>query len=533
VIHVITWPIRWVLYHVPIVGLSSPRRTLGLSLPARAALLVFLLLVTCTVCAIVAVLLAKDAASVLNYFGRPGFYVVVGLILVIPVVVYYWLKLWLEGDVSRFPDIDDAWKEGMAALQANGLDITGIPLFLVLGVPDERLSHAVFKASAMEFLVEGIPHGRAPLRWYGNDQGIYLVCIDASRLSKLHGLGKAMTGGPQQPESIAQTLQPSGGSRDTLVTPASARDSAPAAADLSGEEATGSGELRGTLVPGATSGSVTPGNVPATPTSSALSRQEAEHQTERLQYVCELLRRARQPVCSLNGILVVLPLENMQNVMLAKDMPGVIKHDLAVVRDTTKLRCPVTAMVVGMERETGFCELVRRVGTSRAKAHRFGKGFDVWNPPTAESIDAFSSHACGAFEDWVYSLFRERDGLSKPGNARLYTLLCRIRSELRSRLRNILLYGFSFEPGEKQPHEKPLLFNGCYFAATGDTGDRQAFVKNVFEKMLDLEEELEWTPEALREDARYHRLAQFGMFVDGALILGLVGMLAYRFVWHS
>ena len=77
---------------------------------------------------------------------------------------------------------------------------------------------------------------------------------------------------------------------------------------------------------------------------------------------------------------------------------------------------------------------------------------------------AFSSHACGAFEDWVYNLFRERDGLSKPGNARLYTLLCRIRSELRSRLRNILLHGFSFDEGENREREKPLLFNGCYFA---------------------------------------------------------------------
>jgi hypothetical protein len=361
-----------------------------------------------------------------------------------------------------------------------------------------------------------------------------LVCVDAGRLGKLHSLGHSITASPAA-GSPAQTIQPAGGGgvRGTMVADASVRDSTLPTATGSPSEVSepdmGGGMLRGTLVPGAPSGGGGPAHVPATGGSSPLSRQESELQTDRLQYVCELVRRARQPVCALNGILILLPLESIQNVMVAKDIPGVINHDLPTIRDTTQLRSPVTAMVVGMEREAGFCELVRRVGTSRAKAHRFGKGFDVWNPPTAENIDAFSSHACGAFEDWVYNLFRERGGLSKPGNARLYTLLCKIRSELRARIRNILLHGFSFDPVEAEDDEKPLLFNGCYFAATGDTDDRQAFVKNVFEKMLDLEEELEWTPDAIREDRRYQRWAQLGMFVDAALIIALVGMFVYRF----
>ena len=85
------------------------------------------------------------------------------------------------------------------------------------------------------------------------------------------------------------------------------------------------------------------------------------------------------------------------------------------------------------------------------------KGFNVWNPPTAESVDAFSAHACGTFEDWVYSLFREPDGLSKPGNAKLYSLLCKIRSQLRSRLRNILLHGYSTETDDGNAEQTPLL----------------------------------------------------------------------------
>jgi hypothetical protein len=104
---------------------------------------------------------------------------------------------------------------------------------------------------------------------------------------------------------------------------------------------------------------------------------------------------------------------------------------------------------------------------------------------------------------------------------------------VRARLRNILLHGFSFDPNAKETDDRPLLFNGCYFGATGDTDDRQAFIRNVFDKMLDMEEELEWTPDAWREDDRYHGLAQIGMVVDGALVLALVGMFAAKFWWKG
>ena len=47
-----------------------------------------------------------------------------------------------------------------------------------------------------------------------------------------------------------------------------------------------------------------------------------------------------------------------------------------------------------------------------------------------------------------------------------------------------------------------FLFGGCYFAASGETEDRQAFVTSVFRKMMDQEAELSWAPEAIAEDER-------------------------------
>lgn len=521
-------PFRW-LFSLPMWVVSTPRRVLGLSLPARAALFVAVVLFALQLTVVISIVLNPDGlADLWAYLKSATFYITLPLCFVIPVVVFFWLRLWLEGDVSRFPDIDEAWNEGMAALQEQSLDIGSIPLFLVLGLPDEKICKSVFAASGMDFMVRDIPQGRPPLRWHADENGIYLVCLEASRLSKLHTFGGAPSGAAAGQSEIRATMQPAGDIRGTMVAGGgSVRDSGAPAADYDDAPDT-SAALRGTLVPGAAAdGGSSSGQAPSSG-SSMLSRQESEEQTERLEYVCELLSRARAPVCPLNGVMVAVPLRSVQSVMVAKDIPGAARSDLDTIRDVTKLRAPVTVMVAGMEAESGFCELVRRVGTTKAKANRFGKGFNVWNPPTEENMDAFSSHASGAFEDWVYSLFKERDGLSKPGNAKLYTLLCKIRSQLRARLRSVLLHGFSFSRGDKKKDEFPLLFNGCYFAATGDTPDRQAFVKNVFEKMSDLEEELEWMPEAVREDDRYHKLAQIGMFVDAVLVVGIVGML----VWY-
>ena len=81
----------------------------------------------------------------------------------------------------------------------------------------------------------------------------------------------------------------------------------------------------------------------------------------------------------------------------------------------------MTALIVGMERERGFRELVRRVGRTRARSQRFGRRFDVRCLASARELSAFCAHVCGAFEDWVYTLFRDEGSLTRPGNIRLKT----------------------------------------------------------------------------------------------------------------
>jgi len=113
---------------------------------------------------------------------------VVALTIVTPYVCYRTLRLWMEGDQSRFPEIDYAWKAGMEALRKNGISMKSTPVFIVLGSPGERLEKALVDASGLSFRVRGVPDGPGPLHWYANAEGIYVVCSSASWLSCLNVL---------------------------------------------------------------------------------------------------------------------------------------------------------------------------------------------------------------------------------------------------------------------------------------------------------------------------------------------------------
>ena len=106
-------------------------------------------------------------------------------------------------------------------------------------------------------------------------------------------------------------------------------------------------------------------------------------------------------------------------------------------------------------------------------------------------------------------------------------MLCKIRRDVEGRLDKVLVKGFNNDDSEQGQNET-LLFSGCYFAAAGDTKDRQAFVKGVFDKLLEEEAELEWTEAALRENRWYERIAYVALTVDVLLLAGLGALIYYR-----
>ena len=259
-----------------------------------------------------------------------------------------------------------------------------------------------------------------------------------------------------------------------------------------------------------------------------LARQDSVEQVQRLAYVCQLLRRGRYPHCPLNGALALLPLEVFQgSPREAQELQRAVRKDLSTVQQELEARFPVTALVVGMQNERGFREIVRRVGRERSVSQRFGRRFDVRTVATADQLAALCVHVCGVFEDWIHTLFREADALSRPGNTRLYSLLCKIRCNFAPVLRDVLGGGFGYDPQQKH-FDEPLAFSGCYFAATGETEDQQAFVRGVFEKLAEEQEEVEWTRRARKVNKRYQAFAIASSILSACLVILIAGVVIYR-----
>ena len=152
------------------------------------------------------------------WFGAWHILIIIGLLVAIPVLTYFTLKLWLEADVSRFPDIDRAWNDGLHALKRKGIDISDTPLFLVLGTDSEHVTEGLMTAAGMEFTVAGTPEGRTPLRWYAHADGIYLVASEVGCLTHINRQASTVPGAPTGPlHDVRGTMEPSSG-RDTMVT---------------------------------------------------------------------------------------------------------------------------------------------------------------------------------------------------------------------------------------------------------------------------------------------------------------------------
>jgi hypothetical protein len=236
-----------------------------------------------------------------------------------------------------------------------------------------------------------------------------------------------------------------------------------------------------------------------------------------------LIAQTRRPVAPLNGLVTLLP----HNLILCDRSEGAglreaVRRDVSTAVRCLRLRFPAYVVISGWEGDEGFHELVRRLGPDIPAAKRFGKGAELWAAPLPSRLEAVCMHACGAFEDWIYHLFRQSDSTKRTTNRALFGLLCKIRRYLRPRLLNLIPDGCGCDEEGKHVQEASL-FGGCYFVAAGREPGSQAFAAGIFQRMLGEQQELEWTPPALRADELHWRVAWVGFAASlGFIILTIV-----------
>jgi hypothetical protein len=562
ILNVISYPFQLVfMAPAAIVGASSWFR--GVSLAMRVAIVVFLFMLMFTLASVAYRFFGFDIRNAdWGSFTRESLLPSLLLMVVTPPVVYAAVRFWLEGSVSKFPDIDTAWKEGVQALEQAGISLTDTPIFLILGCRDEKQMRALMRSTGIKATVQGVPEGNKPLHFYaaidekisGSEEkltAVYVFAIDCCRSSKLHMLGAGDSG--RSRITVDDTVRAGEGLRGTMVSggggggterPGVSTGTIVGGAPQENLRGTAIGgaspvatmsraQLSGTMIPGGAGTSTMIGGMSSGFESSSvavLSKQEGAYQSARLEYLCHLIARAREPLCPLNGILMVTPFQMLRRGdEQCRQLAQAVREDLRVVQQATRLRCAVVSLIGGMEHERGFLELIRRVGPARARDQRLGSSFKTWNPPTIERLQALATIACGAFEDNIYSLFKEEDGYNKPGNDKLYSLICKTRGKFIEGLEFFLTDAFGLQDIRETDGSRPMLFAGCYFAATGEVEGASGFLRSLFDQKLYLLEQdnLQWTESALRDDATYHNWARVGMLVSGVIVVALIGTFFY------
>jgi hypothetical protein len=446
---------------------------------------------------------------------------------------------------AEFTDIDDAWREAVDTMEAQGIGVSDVPLYVVLGRP-AAAEDALVQAAELQVVVRAPTAADVPLRVYALRDAIFVTCAGASTWGRFAGL----LAGEEEAKAAPLSAVPSGektiqfGSEAMGITPESIDELRELLAkqlqrDLTAAERTRLQELA-ELTKGAG----------RTKRRASLSSDAQTLGSERLRFLCSLIRRDRRPWCPVNGMLILVPWAATETDDTVKDAAGILQRDLSAARDGLQMRYPTFALVCDLETVKGFAEFRRSFTPETLKKGRIGQRLPL--VPDVESAEVPALLERGI--QWigqnvlpagiVKSLRMDapptdpkggdpRAGAPAAGtvhNRNLY-MLFEQAYQRAPRLARVLSRGLSggSGPDAVDPFNALPLFGGCYVAGTGRTPQEQAFVPAVLQRLGDGQNSVLWTSAAIAEDNRYRRWTKFGyMAMAAILVAGVALSVLYR-----
>jgi hypothetical protein len=445
--------------------------------------------------------------------------------------------LYAEVEESPFPDVDEAWDEAVNALLNARIDPTEVPMFLVLGRA-AGTEEALFAASKLSLAVKGAPaRADAPLRVFANRDGIFVTCAGASVLgyhaSILRAGDSDFSAGDHNPAYIApdaiddpsKTMAPGGRALEVLDVFKRAREQGRGPEGLTEEERLEIAEIQA---------AERAEEVRRRGKSRMLlvrNSAEVDRLEARFRHVCQLIVRDRRPFCPINGILLTIPAAASDTDEDAKATGTLCQKDLHTAREVLKVHCPVLAVITDLEQMPGFREFMNRF-TESQKGRRVGQRFP-YNPDlegtTLETklMEVTQWVGQALVPSWVHRLFRiEHPGsdtmdAAVAGNTLLYQFMDAMR-ERQGRLGRILGGGVTPD------RAGPMMFGGCYLAGTGANAREQAFAEGVFQRLLQDQNYVSWTQQALAEEDYYAQWTwrlYLGLAVYAVLLAGATAWL--------
>jgi hypothetical protein len=438
------------------------------------------------------------------------------LLLYALAVTGWWIYrlLMAEPEATDFPDIDEAWDEAVDALDAAGVPITEVPVFVVLGRPEAPEEH-FFQAAQLNLIVKGAPIGaRHPLHVYASREGVFITCAGCSLLGKQAGLlaleGISEEAGSAEAQVVGMAIE-----ADATLKPGHAEQ----------KIIKNIARMVGTQMNGLQKRALRRQSNLAMPNLLA-STPDVELMSARFAHLCRLIVRDRQPYCPINGILVLVPLGATDTELEAQRSAELCHLDLNVIRRVMKVRCPMFAMVVDMEQLPGFSDFIHR-RTASERSRRIGQRFplnppDLHGPELQEKLgEAAQWLGHNIVRDLVHRVFKTDPGAKLNVNHDLFLMLDEMR-ERKDHLARFLKQGLA------RDDDGPLLFGGCYLGATGVERDKdQAFVRGVLARLSENQNYVSWTDQALADDARSHTVTWVGYILLAVIVVALGGGVVY------
>src|SRR5262249_49144022 len=155
-----------------------------------------------------------------------------------------------------------------------------------------------------------------------------------------------------------------------------------------------------------------------------------------------------------------------------------------------QVHAPLLVVLSDMEQVPGFCELLEQFPEAKQRQYVLGQPFPLMPDLDAPEVPRMIGKGISwlfetLFPANVYKLLRVEQpnqgrGTILRANGKLYQLLVEMQERHRG-LNHILTRSLS-----SSTTEGPLLFGGCFLAATGaDPATEQAFVHGILRQMIE------------------------------------------------
>ena len=454
-----------------------------------------------------------------------GWAVTLVVIFAIPIVLYFFLRVLLQPPKSPYPDIDESWQVGLKELEKNGLVLKDLPIYLVLGMRDTKQIRSFIESSGREFDIEGVTGSGQTLIWYASKDQAFVFLANVGNFTEFSANSqklRTIQGVAEQEFTSTAHISDFYHVPKQVMLDESEIDEAPIMGTVRATDAMPQSRQHASPEPfRPDSGEA--GAPQEKDSQRQTARAKVSEQRKRLSHLATLIRRSRNPVCPINGILVNASVSILES--YPEELSRQLRDDLSGIATELGVVCAVTLVVSGLETDKGFVNFAERLiqqnGPGFGKS-KFGRSYRSWSPPTPEQLEQVAQAAVEEFDHFTHLLFTKRDALSREhvqGNRDLSLFLCRIYSTVLPGLKIVLGKGCNTPAGGDGEFPR---FAGCYFV--GNDQGRDFFLEKIFDRVDENQGELEWTRSTMQKEETWKTMANL------SYLIGLISLIAFVFL---